>query len=197
MKLWSIQTEPAWQSLMQLGVLRVPRDCADRDFVPAYDWMANQMHDRIEHPPPRGVSIPIWAWQQYDGSQRKRPDLRSAGHLPSGTRGYRIGFTIPEDHVLLSDFEMWHYALNYSFLAPSESDAETFDQLHPNLTCSWHDPPTDQDVDYAIKNSWHRMFDLDWNDPCISLPKDQKSIQATLWQLEKSWVTTVEEFVAR
>lgn len=197
MKLWTIQTVPAWESMQQRGHLRGQRSHADSDFLPAYDWMAAQMRERIGQPPSTRISVPIWAWQQYDGIHRKRPDLRSSGHLPAGTRGYRIGFTVPDSCVLLSDFELWHYALNYWYLASSEPDAEMFDKRHENLRCSWSNPPPDQRVNSAIKRSWYLMFDLDWHDPYITAPRDRKSIQATLWQLDGSWVTTVDEFVAR
>ena len=197
MKLWTIQTEPALQCLRQRGYLRGQRTFSDRDFRAPYDWMAIQMRDRIGRPPSTRVSIPIWAWQQYDGTHKKRPDLRCSGHLPVGTRGYRIGFVAPENHVLLSDFDLWHYALNYWYLASSESDAEVFDKHHPNLECTWSAPPADHQIDSAIKRSWHRMFDLDWHDPYVTGRKNEKSIQATLWQLDESWVTTVDEFVAR
>ena len=197
MKLWTIQTAPAWDLMQQRGCLRGQRSHVDRDFLPAYDWIADQMRERIGKPSSACISIPIWAWQQYDGIRRKRPDLRSSGHLPTGTRGYRIGFTIADASVLLSDFELWHYALNYWYLPTSESDAEAFDTCHQNLRCSWSNPPPDQRVNSAIKHSWQRMFDLDWHDPYVTAPNDQKSIQATLWQLEVSWVTIVDEFVAR
>lgn len=197
MKLWTIQTDPAWLSMQQRGYLRGQRTRADRDFLPAYDWMATQMLDRIGQPPSPRVSVPIWAWQQYDGVHRRRPDLRSSGHLPTGTLGYRIGFTIPDDLVLLSDFGLWHYALNYWYLASSESDAEAFHTRYQDLRCSWSNPPDDPHVDSVIQRSWHRMFDLDWHDPYVAAAKDQKSIQATLWQLDDSWVTTVDQFVAR
>ena len=197
MKLWTIQTQPALQCLRQRGYLRCQRTYADRDYLAAYDWMAAQMRDRIGRPPSTRISIPIWAWKQYDGTHKKRPDLRRSGHLPSGTHGYRIGFTVPDNRVLLSDFQLWHFALNYSYLASSELDAETFDAKHPNLRCSWFAPPNDRQIDSAIKLSWQRIFDLDWHDPYATDPKNEKSIQGTLWQLDESWITTVDEFVAR
>lgn len=197
MKLWTIQTVPAWESMQQRGHLRCHRGHADRDFLPAYDWLAAQMCDRIGPPPSARISVPIWAWQQYDGIHRKRPDLRSSGHLPTGTRGYRIGFTIPDTCVLLSDFELWHHALNHSYLASSESDAEMFEARHQHIGCSWSNPSPDPHVNSAIKRSWLRMFDLDWHTPYASVPRDQKSIQATLWQIKPTWVTTVDAFVAR
>ena len=197
MKLWTIQTDLAWRSMQGRGYLRGQRTHADRDFLPAYDWMAAQMRDRIGQPPSRRVSVPIWAWHQYDGIHRQRPDLRSSGHLPTGTRGVRIAFTIPDNRALLSDFELWHYTLNFWYLASSESYAEAFAQRHQNPRHSWSNPPTDHAINSAIKNSWHRMFDLDWHDPYVTDPRDKKSIQATLWQLDEEWITTVDEFSAR
>ena len=197
MELWTIQSGPAWESMQQRGYLRGQRSHADRDFLPAYDWIADQMRERIGQPPSARTSVPIWAWQQYDGIHRKRPDLRSSGHLPVGTRGYRIGFTAPDELVLLSDFELWHYALNYWYLATSELDAEAFNSKYSNLRCSWVSPPTSRQVDSTIKLSWDRIFDLDWHDQYVTGPMNEKSIQATLWQLDIKWVTTVDEFVAR
>lgn len=197
MKLWTIQTEPAWNSLQRKGYLRGKRSYADRTFLPAYDWLSEQMLDRIGMPPCPSVNVPIWAWQQYDGLHKKRPDLRSTGHLPSGTTGYRICFTVPDNFVLLSDFELWHYVLNYCYLATSESDAESFDRSNHDLSCSWSNPPSDQKIDSEIRGSWLRIFDLNWYDPFISYPRSEKSIQGTLWQLDRIWVTAVDKFVAR
>ncbi|MEL6110217.1 MAG: DUF3841 domain-containing protein, partial [Planctomycetota bacterium] len=59
--LWTIQTPSAWESLQRLGVLRARRRLADRYFLPAYDWMAAQMRERIGPPKSSRVSVPLWA----------------------------------------------------------------------------------------------------------------------------------------
>ncbi|MEO1087874.1 MAG: DUF3841 domain-containing protein, partial [Acidobacteriota bacterium] len=107
MKLWTIQTEPAWEFLTRHGYLRCSRSQADGDLLPAYDWMAEQMRSRIGPPPSSKTTVPLWAWYQFDGIHRRRPDLRTSGFLPPGERGYRIEFTVDDDCVLLSDFELW------------------------------------------------------------------------------------------
>lgn len=195
-QLWTIQTEAAWQSLNHHGHLRCRDEDADRDFLPAYLWMASQMNARIGTPP-SGVSFPIWAWCQYDGERRKRPDLRSFGHLPTGTCGYRVEFTLGDDAVLLSDFELWHYVLIYWYLPKSEKDADDFERRQGTLRCSWDHPAKDPLIDRQIRKSWERIFHLDWSDEYVASVRSEKSIQATLWQLELSQVVSVDRFVAR
>lgn len=197
MQLWTIQSESAWRSLNQVGYLRGRRKVVDRDYLPAYDWIASQMRSRIGPPPSNRVSVPIWAWYQYDGVGRQRPDLRASGHLPRGTRGYRIAFTIADELAVLSDFELWHYVLNYWYLPSSEADDDKFNERLNKLRCSWSERSRNQDVDRTIRDSWSRIFDLTWCDPNIAAESSRKSIQATLWRLELSMVTAVDAFVAR
>jgi len=196
MQLWTIQTEEAWRALNQRGYLRCRRNDADRDFLPAYDWMVSQMLTRIGQPAKR-VSLPIWAWYQYDNHRQKRPDLRHSTLLPPGTRGHRIEFTIPDHDVLLSDFELWHYVLNYWYLPQSERDADEFSARHESLRCSWSNPPHKQRVNDMIRTSWDRIFDLTWSNEYIAATRMNKSIQATLWQFDLAQVKTVDSFIAR
>jgi len=193
MELWTIQTEEAWRALNRNGYLRCRRSNADRDFLPAYIWMASKMVARIGCPTKSG-SLPLWAWYQYDNARQRRPDLRRSGHLPRGTCGYRIGFTIPDNQVLLSDFELWHYVLNYWYLPRSERDAANFDSRYESLRCSWATPPRNQRINATIQSSWDRIFDLDWSDEYVALPKSKKSIQATFWRLDLSQVTSADYF---
>ncbi len=196
MQLWTIQTNTAWRELKRLGYLSCRRSFADRDFLPAYDWMASQMTTRIRRPR-IASALPLWAWYQHDTAKRPRPDLRRSGHLPRGTRGYRIQFTIAEEEVLMSDFELWHYVLNYWYLPSSERDAERFNARCQSLRCSWDTPPRDQHLNAEIQSSWERIFDLEWSNSYVAAPKPKKSIQATFWQLTYSHVTTAESFIAR
>lgn len=78
MQLWTIQTEEAWRSLNQLGHLSCCRNDADRERLSTYDWMASPMVTRLDRPT-NGISLPIGAWYQYAGTNRKRPDLRRSG----------------------------------------------------------------------------------------------------------------------
>ena len=196
MQLWTIQKIEAWDVLQQRGELQVKRDFADRDLLAAYDWMGKQMEGQIFTPSTCSELVPIWAWSQFCGARSKRPDLRSRWLLPSGTEGCLIEFNAPDDHVLLSDFDLWHYVLNFSYLATCEEDLERFESQYLAQRWSWNELPP-AGIKSEIENSWQRIFDLDWQDPAITLSSNEQAIQATLWTLKSDWIARVDEFVAR
>lgn len=45
------------------------------DFIPAYDWLIQQMIERIGNKP-GDVQYPIWSWYQYLNEKKKKSDLR-------------------------------------------------------------------------------------------------------------------------
>jgi len=127
MILWTVQTEAAWHEFRARGILNATREhILDDSWQGAYLWMIKQMKRRIG-PPPRPMSYPVWAWSQFESSSRAKPDLRSTGYLPKGEAGVRIEFECPESAALLSDFQLWHYALNYWYLPETEEEGERFE----------------------------------------------------------------------
>lgn len=74
--------------------------------------MAEQMKKRIGEPP-KGVIFPVWAWYQWEG-MRKRPDMRVHGRNwgEKGTPIVLLTIEVPDNLVLLSDFDYWHCVLN-------------------------------------------------------------------------------------
>ena len=72
---------------------------------------------------------PIWFWHQYKNSKSKRPDLRESGLLSKGTKGVLIEFEKPETEILLSDFNLWHFVLNYWHIANNEEQELEFNKL--------------------------------------------------------------------
>jgi len=195
MQLWTIQTEEAIRKLERDGHLVPDRDFADTDFLAAYDWLAGEMQERIGVPPV-GDGSPLWAWQQYGSASRKRPDLRCSGHLPRGETGFLIEFSVDAELVVLSDFDLWHFVLNYWYLPASVSDGERFDSTLVNRTYSWTDPAP-REIENEIRSSWLRIFDLEWYDKELTSAPGKRQIQATLWQLAAESITTVTKFVAR
>ena len=49
----------------------------------------------------RSAVARVWAWLRWGGNST-RPDLRTPGHVPSGTRAVRLAFLIRGDDVLCS-----------------------------------------------------------------------------------------------
>lgn len=198
MRLWTIQTAAVWQSLQEQTVFRADPALVEPDFRGAYAWLAGEMRRRLPPPPP-GVETPVWAWQQYLDPKRKRPDLRSSGHLPRGERGVRLTLEIDDALVLLSDFELWHFVLNYWYVPASEEDGERFDALLDAAGAGYQQwrvlPPPD--LDAAIRDSWQRIFDLTWVEPYVTGDSADRPVQATFWELPLSAVQDVDWFTAR
>ena len=90
--MWTIRRRDEFYQLACDGVLRTDTDRIDEDFRRAYDWMAGKLAEKIAPPP--GCRYPLWAWWRWEGVRRPMPDLRASAHLPRGTPGVRIEFTI-------------------------------------------------------------------------------------------------------
>ncbi len=204
MVIWSLLNPQAWDRLQRKGRLRASRRHVSRDvlFGP-YLWMAEQMERRLKVPRPGKNAMPIWAWYQWEG-KRCKPDLRSGGHLPKGQPGVRLELQVADDRVLLSDFDLWHYVLNYWYLPASEKDCEAFEKKLVKAHLSFYKynhqhPLPHAQYRQAIEKSWERIFDVGWADRrhFIAVPKNKKSIQATLWEILLTDVVRAKEFTAR
>lgn len=198
MILWTIQTEEAWEQLNKKGCITGVMDYIEPSWLSSYHWMMQQMKDRIGSPPCKHL-FPVWAWYQWDSSNRKKPDLRSAGHLPKNVKGVRIEFSCDKNAGLLSDFTLWHYVLNYWYLPESMADDEKFDAEIKKQGTTYFEakPHPTPKIHQKIVRSWNKIFDLDWDETDISVPKYQKSIQATIWQLRMEQVRSCKHFKAR
>jgi len=199
MKLWSIQTRAAWEQLQREGVLYGTYKYAESDFIAAYQWLSQQMLMKLPAPTCSTAQLPVWAWYQYRNVKKHQPDLRESSHLPRGTQGVRIKLVKENQEVLFSDFDLWHYVLNYWYLPTTLSDGEQFEALLSQQGLSFHDskPLPEAKFHSMIEQSWQKIFDFSWTNEDIAYPITQKSIQATFWELRLEEVQQVDYFVAR
>jgi hypothetical protein len=160
--------------------------------------MGAQMSKRLP-PPSFQATAPVWAWHQWENSRKRRPDLRSRGHLPTGERGVLIESMAPAADVLLSDFQLWHYALNYWHLPTSSADRREFSGYlkRRGLDYFRDKPVPDRAAHQRILRSWEVIFDIDRALPGYSPARRNKSIQACLWAIPVAWVTSVTRFTGR
>lgn len=169
----------------------------DIDFRTAYDWLIAEMKKQIS-PRPFADAVPIWAWFHYLNSDKKRPDLRSSGHLEKGQKGVRIEFIKSRNKVLLSDFDLWHSVLNYWCISDNEKQSESFDKLLRLYNVKFNDkenyPPIAKQM---IMDSWQKVLDMHYCPEYSANPFEKKSIQATFWNLSVDEIIKVDEFVAR
>jgi hypothetical protein len=101
--------------------------------------------------------------------------------------------------VLLSDVDLWHYALNYWCLPASVAAERAFDaNLKARGLCYYQMKPlSDRARHEIIEHSWERMFDLRWTNRAVTRKRAEESIQAVLWELWLDDVMEVTEFTAR
>ena len=175
MILWTVQHREAYLNMTRSGVLRADKEYifAKEYLLSAYDWMSQQMRERISEPP-HGVEYPVWLWHTWE-DRRKRPDMRGSGYAAPGTPIVLLTVDVPDEMVLLSDFDRWHAVLNRDYLATDESDD------YP------HSPE-------EMYESWNRIFDVSSANPYYS---SCLSIQATVWEVREEWVKKAEFFTAR
>jgi hypothetical protein len=129
MVIWSILTPQAWAELQSKRRLRASRRHAEQDYLAPYTWMAEQMDRRLKTPRPSPTVMPLWAWYQWDGPRRRKPDLRAVRFWhPKGERAIRVECQVQDERVLLSDYELWHYVLNYWYLPKTQADGDAFDK---------------------------------------------------------------------
>lgn len=204
MRLWTIQHKEAYTTLQEKGVLHANEEhlfCED-DFRYAYDWMANKLSEKDTKP--NGVNYPLWAWYQWEG-KRKRRDLRNTGLGERGTSCVQLEIEIPDNKVLLSDFDVFHIVLNNCNLCGTEEEDRQFESWYKSLGIKYGDwrkdvtgNPSLQEVKDRIIKSWDGIFDLEKEDDNWIYGKNEnKSIQAVFWELRIEQVSWACEFKAR
>ena len=198
MILWSIQTSGAVQELKTKGVLRQNANHVDRSLRKPYKWMAHKMEELLDIPK-RGCEFPLWCWFHWEGEEKKRPDLRCKAHLPKGEQGARLTIEVDDKYVLFSDFDLWHFVLNYWYLPFSSQEGDHFEKKleSKNLDFYTMKPLPNPLFDRLIVKSWDRIFDLEWEAEEVALPFNKKSIQGTIWEISIEHVRKMDWFYAR
>ena len=113
------------------------------------------------------------------GKQTETPRMRTHGRGcgEKGTPITLLTIDVPEKHILLSDFDYWHFVLN--------------------------DIPLRFSKDGKIENcseteklkSWEKIFDITYR---IEGDEDTPmSTQAVLWEIKKEWLIKAENFITR
>lgn len=206
MRLWTIQAQEAYKLLRKNGILHANEEysmCKDGDnFRRAYDWMASEL-GKIDINPD-GIRYPIWAWYQWQGKRKKR-DMRESGFSARGNHIVQLEIEIPDNKVLLSDFDLFHCVLNNLYMSSSEEDHDQFEKWYESRGIKYGDWNYDashdeklQKVKRVIVESWAGVFDLTKEDDNWLYGKNEhKSIQAVFWELREDQVIWAREFTAR
>ncbi|HTE58359.1 MAG TPA: DUF3841 domain-containing protein [Verrucomicrobiae bacterium] len=185
MKLWIIQTAPAWEKAQQTGILKGDGRRVDRFYKPSYEWLMGQMRERV---PQYKGGYPIWAYAS------DKPDLRRR-QFTRGTPGVRLEFVAEADEVLISDFDAWHMVLNGIYCALTEQEDEEFYKNNGSYSMWFHGNKDPKKV-AQITKSWERIFDVE---ALAATPEweGSQTLQATLGQITLDQVVQVTPFISR
>ena len=185
--LWTIQPLSVWIELNNKGHYICDEKYIDPYFKKAYNWLVSQMEYRIGERP-KGVTYPIWAWHTMNW-KHKKPDLRESGYGEKGTKCVCMEIEVPDNEVLLSDFDAWHSVLNDGYFENSKSEEE-WGILHNEF-----DKLSIEEQKRVKLKSWNKIFDIspfknDW-------VHKGEYIQATFWVLYLKDVKRVQFFTSR
>ena len=124
--------------------------------------------------------------------------MRAFGFLPKGTKGVRIEFEKPETEILLSDFDLWHFVLNYWHIADNEEQELEFNKLFKTSSVEFTDK---ENYTLKLKNilesSWNKIFDMNYHSIYTADAFKRKKIQATFWTLKSTEIIKVDFFNAK
>ena len=211
MILWTIQDIAVWEQLEATGVYTTPSDriefpehedtdCHHAHY--AYRWLSEQMRKRVG-PPPKGVEFPVWAWYKQQERPDGKPDMRCS-HYIKDLPCVRMKLDVPDWEVMITDFEDWHYALNYWHCSTTEQESDEFEKWHESLGISFHDigdwslqSPELTLVRERVEKSWERIIGINPVNEQWHFPWKKRSFQATFWTLRHEHVLSVERFISR
>lgn len=188
MRVWTIQLEDVYDIVMKEGCYRCDGRYVDKYFKPAYQWLTKEMRHRIKKPNFR-ITYPIWAWHIWN-DKNKKPDLRSSSFAKRGTKMVCLELEIPDNEILLSDFNAWHFVLNNWYYNPNCDCEEIWDKDDEYL--STLSPNQRQEM---ITDSWQHIFSIqkknsDWFGR-------ELWVQGTFWEIKKEYIKKATFFIAK
>lgn len=161
MKLWTSQSAGAWAELQSKGVLRAPlsvtsaHDPDNDNFLFAYNWMREQMIARGITPNQLDPNLyPIWAWRDHVVAYRYWALHKRRSKFWRENNVF-LEIDIPDNQVLLSDYEIWHIVLNGQHA--TEAEREQWPRLVLDLT--WKDPEWRTDNPTVQATFWELRLD--------------------------------------
>lgn len=193
MKLWTVQPEEVYNELKNNNIyfckekqspyLYNDDGTKENIFYNAYDWLAKKMTEIIG-PPPENIHFPVWAWYRYDWQEKPFSLEEAAKDISNDKNYYLLEIEVPENEVLLSDFDAWHYVLNNWYIDDSMNEIES-----DKISNEFKKLPM-QKQEELTKESWNKIFDIskfenDWK-------VQGRYVQATFWELKPKYIKSVQ-----
>lgn len=149
------------------------------DMRSAYNFMRENLEKKYSKKNfPYDIEYPRWAWYQWEGDK----DLFNNDTIREGYEGCCfLKIDIPEEKVLLSDFDNWHFCINGWYLYETEEEGDKVEAELHGLA-----------YEEAKYRSWLRMFDLGFPNQFHGIDED-RTIQGVFWVLFKDSVVDAIE----
>lgn len=189
MILWTFQPYKIYNQVIQNGeyicdpnkspMLELDDEDNDNRFTRAYQWLIKQMEDNIG-PRPSKVKVPVWAWYRW-GYKHQPPNFSSESN---NAITVCMKLKIPDEQVLLSDFDLWHMVLGRSYIGNATSQTE-FDKEE-----KWFDSLSKNEAEEIMKKSWQKIFDITPNRDNL-WTMNGGYVQGCFWKLKKEYICKV------
>lgn len=191
MRLWTMQPVEVYDILMRDGIFICnPAKVPEPSFIDRYGWLVKKLNEKDLKPV--HVDYPIWSWYRFNGKEKK-PDLRHSCYGCRGDKMVCIELDVPDEKVLLSDFDLWHFPLNDWWLDNCFHDGygeEEYDRNH-----EWFKSLYKEEQRKEKEKSWEQIFNIEpFESDWISRGK---YVQAVFWELKMEYVKKVQYFTAR
>lgn len=187
MILWTFQEEEIYLSILKTGkYICDPQKMSMPEFTEMYDWLVVQMKERIGNPP-EGVIYPVWAWYAQK-AQHKKPDLRGERwcYGKGGEKFVCLEIEVPDEQVLLSDFDSWGLVLLDALISETEAEDTELERIYESLS-------PEKQLEMKHEN-WKRVFDISPLDN--EWMRRGEWVQATFWVLTRDMIQKVRHFTA-
>lgn len=186
MRLYTIQPIEVVNELKNKGYFKCNYNLStfknDNEFYEAYCWMSKKMKEKIGEV--KGIDFPIWAWRIYEG--KVGYPAKDEYQDTYKTEYKIIECEIPDDKVVLSDFDNWHYVIGKWWLDDSNNEDEY------NKNRKWFEKLTQEEQSKIIEKSWDKIFKVDrFENEWI---RRGIYVQATFWELKIEDVINILDY---
>ena len=203
MKLYTFQRMHVWETLQDLGYYH-PYHLFEHNsflqddfrypwgFAQSYLWLRQAMLNRNIHYTAANEHL-IWAWYQWNGPKKMNPDKRYASVFDyfDNEPYVLLELDIDPARVALSDYDLWHFVLNYSYIG-SRRECNKFSKVYNHYRFKGKD--LNPEGQLLLENTWHNIFDFEKSRKFLEISKKQQRIQATFFELFYSDITKVHFF---
>lgn len=167
----------------------------------AYNWISNKLEEKTKKRP---CKFPRWVWVKEEGKECTRTIGQCLEESFYEGDYVLLTLDVPEERLLLSDFDLWHHPLNGWPLFDEEEESDAFEKWREDNHLSWFifndneikdcDKSLVKEARNKIIKTWDGIFDLVKENDYSRLKNDEKTIQGICWEFFLDDVLIAERY---